>query len=155
MKKLNGNCSGFSLVEVLVAVTILAIGLLAVAQMQVVAISGNDSAQDRTVAIALAEEMVDRVRKNAGNTPGIYHNIDTSGSVSSIQAALADPAETDALNWKSRLEASGLSNPVGTVTVATDSPIDNTATVTVNVRWSWQGVARNFTITTVVETWGT
>jgi type IV pilus assembly protein PilV len=143
---------GFSLVEVLIAITLLAIGLLAVAGMQVTAISGNSFAQGGTAAIALAEEMVDRVRTNAGTTPETYNGIDTSSSVSALQAALSGSAEADALSWKNRLEATTLRNPVGTVAVSVNTPTNNVATITVTVSW---GANRNVTLTTILETWGT
>ena len=63
------NQKGFTLLEVLVAIVIVSIGLLAVAGMQTTAITANASAKDATVAIQLAEEMADRIRLNAGDTP--------------------------------------------------------------------------------------
>ena len=86
MKSLNNQ--GFTLLEVLVAIVIVSIGLLAVAGMQTTAISANASAKNGTIAIQLAEEMVDRIRVNAGDTPGIYNNIDTNNNC----AGLTDPA---------------------------------------------------------------
>lgn len=148
------NDKGFSLIEVLIAITLLAIGLLAVAGMQTTAISGNAFAQNGTVAVHLAEEMVDRIRTNAGTNPGLYGGINTSSSVSALEAALVDPAEADVLAWKSSLEASNLPNIVGSVTVS-NAPIDKTATVTVTVSWGLSGNPRSVTFTTILETWGT
>lgn len=154
MKKLCNN-RGFSLIEVLIAITVLAIGLLAVAGMQTTAISGNSFAQSGTVAVHLTEEMMDRIRTNAGTNPGLYDfdAVDTGDSISDLQSALEDPAESDVLDWKSSLEASGLPNIVGTVSVS-DGPIPNTATVTVTVSWGLNGT-RAVTFTTILETWGT
>ena len=150
MIRINNN-KGFSLVEVLIAIFILSIGLLGVAGMQVTAISANSFAQTGTVAIALAEEMVDRVRSHAGTSPEDYHGINTSNSVAAIQAAYDDPIEGDTLAWKSRLESS-LPNPVGTVSVSVDNPTANADTVTIVVSW---GRGRSLTVTTILETWGT
>lgn len=149
------NEKGFSLVEVLVAITLLAIGLLGVAGMQSTAISGNAIAQSGTVAIAMAEEMVDRIRTNAGNFPGSYDLINTSDSVADLQTALSGVAETDALAWKARLESSSLQRPSGRVTVSTNTPLPNTATVTVEVRWGPSGNNRSIVLSTILETWGT
>jgi len=153
MKKLRNN-QGFSLIEVLVAITLLAIGLLAVAGMQTTAISGNSFAQSGTVAVHLAEEMVDRIRTNAGTNPNLYNGVDTSLTVSALETALQEPAETDALGWKSDLEASGLPNVVGTVTES-NGPIPNTSTITVTVGWGRSGGTRSVTFTTILDTWGT
>jgi len=56
------NDRGFSLVEVLVAMTILAIGLLALAGLQVTAIRGNLHGGTISQATALAEEQVELIR---------------------------------------------------------------------------------------------
>lgn len=138
---------GFTLLEVLVAIVVLSIGLLAAAAMQTIAIMGNTSAMNRTYALGLAEEMVDRIRVNAGDTPSIYTGINTSGN-----CAGADPALGDCNQWKTRLSTSGLPNAYGTVSVTTDSPISKTATITVTVTWGI-GATGSATLTTIMETW--
>lgn len=61
--------TGLSMVEVLVAVVILAIGLLGIASTQLVALEQTNLAQKRTTATMLVSEMADRVRANDGNIP--------------------------------------------------------------------------------------
>lgn len=62
------NEKGFSLVELLVAITILAIGLLAVAGMQTTAINSNAWANRLSTATSLAQEvMEDILAKDAGD----------------------------------------------------------------------------------------
>jgi prepilin-type N-terminal cleavage/methylation domain-containing protein len=56
---------GFSLIEVLVAITILAVGLLALALMQTTAIKGNVLASQSTVATQLAQDQLERFRHTA------------------------------------------------------------------------------------------
>ncbi len=51
---------GFTLVEVLVALTIFAVGLLALAGMQITAIQTNATAHTLTVATGLAEEVLEQ-----------------------------------------------------------------------------------------------
>lgn len=58
----NGYETGSSLVELLVAVTVFAIGLLAVAGMQLTALRGNASAQQASVASGLAEGVLEEIR---------------------------------------------------------------------------------------------
>src|SRR3989338_9394595 len=143
------NNKGFTLIEVLVAIVIVSIGLLAVAGMQNTAIYGNASSRDATYAIQLAEEMVDRIRVNAGDTPGIYNNIDTNNNC----AGLTDPALGDCTQWRARLiDASlGLSGARGTITVTDDSPISKAATITVTITWG-SITTRSITFTTIMET---
>ena len=53
--------NGFSLLEVLIALVILAIGLLAVAQMQITAIKGNAFGSGMTSASSLAANTLERL----------------------------------------------------------------------------------------------
>jgi len=150
MKGTLKNQKGFTLIEVLVSLTILAVGLLAVASMQTTAMSGNKISKEATIASELAEEMAERIRTNGGTTPAIYNNLTTGGDCTS----LVEPAKGECLQWKERLtlNQSGLLNAVGTVGVSTETPIPNAATITVTVIWSG---GKTVTYTTIMETWGT
>jgi type IV pilus assembly protein PilV len=61
--------SGFSMIEVLVAVLILAIGLLGVAAIQTTALKNNNSALQRSQATMLAYFMMDAMRANRSKVP--------------------------------------------------------------------------------------
>ncbi|AJF06029.1 type IV pilus modification PilV family protein [Geoalkalibacter subterraneus] len=52
---ITGSPAGFTLLELLIAVTIFAVGLLTVAGMQVTAMQAGTTAQTQTVATALAQ----------------------------------------------------------------------------------------------------
>jgi len=58
---LQSNEKGFTLVELLVALTLMAIGILAVVQMQIVAIQSNSIAQKLTVATNIAQGVMDDI----------------------------------------------------------------------------------------------
>lgn len=53
------NSKGFSLIEVLIGLIILAIGLLAIAGMQITAIRGNDFSKNLTQATVLAQDRME------------------------------------------------------------------------------------------------
>lgn len=56
---------GFTLIEVLVTVVVLAIGLLGLAGLQATALSFNSTAYQRSQATNLAYDIIDRMRANA------------------------------------------------------------------------------------------
>ncbi len=56
---------GFSLIEVLVSLIILAVGLLGLALLQTTAIKGNEIANKSTVATELAQDSLERFRRVA------------------------------------------------------------------------------------------
>lgn len=74
MRGNKGKEDGFSLIEILVALTILAVGLLALALLQVTAIKGNAVAAKWTVATGFAQDRLERFR-HVG-----WDNIVSSGS---------------------------------------------------------------------------
>jgi len=55
------NENGFTLIETMIAMIILAIALLGIAQMQLSAMQGNRSSYDMTEASALASEMMEQM----------------------------------------------------------------------------------------------
>jgi type IV pilus modification protein PilV len=56
--------TGFTLIEVLIAVVIFGVGLLTVASLQIVARQANYDAVQRTTATHLAQGMLERMRAN-------------------------------------------------------------------------------------------
>lgn len=64
-----GNQKGFSLIELLIAVTLLAIGLMAVAGMQTTSIRSNDIANDNTEVASLAQQAMEDLLALSGTHP--------------------------------------------------------------------------------------
>jgi len=58
---------GLALIEVLIAVLILSIGLLGVASLQTTSIEMNGQSRQKSQALLLAQDLVERVRVNAAN----------------------------------------------------------------------------------------
>lgn len=139
---------GFTLIEVLIAVVLVGIGLLAVAGLQTTAMRGNSFARETTVATQLAEEMVERIRVNALTTPELYDGINTAGACGGVNPALGDCQQ-----WAAALAASGLPAVLGTVQVAVVDPtVPKASTIAVTLTWGIVPV-RTMTFTTIVETW--
>jgi type IV pilus assembly protein PilV len=129
------RCGGFTLMEVLVTVVILSIGLLGVAGLQFGSLRGNQSAFNRSIAVALAADGADRLR---ANTPGVkdpvtgalrdsYKLTTSAGSdvtCMSSGCSYDDVAKHDAYEWISSVVAQ---LPGGEGTICRDStPYDGT-----------------------------
>jgi len=62
MVGMKGREEGFTLVEVLVAVMVLSVAFLAMFQMQAMAIRGNETGNQVTIAATLAQDRMEQVR---------------------------------------------------------------------------------------------
>ena len=79
----NYQAHGFSMIELLVAMVVLAIGLLGMAGLQTAGLSNNQSAYFRSQASIAINDLIDRMRANTeGITSGYYQaSFDTDGTV--------------------------------------------------------------------------
>jgi type IV pilus assembly protein PilV len=66
MKRIK-DTRGFTLLEVMITLVILAIGLLGLAGLQIMAIKGNSFGQQMTVASTLAQNQLEALRESAGS----------------------------------------------------------------------------------------
>ncbi|WP_126456347.1 type IV pilus modification protein PilV [Sulfuriflexus mobilis] len=117
---------GFSLVEVLVAVFVLAIGLLGLAGLQAKSLQFNYSAYQRSQATMLAYDIIDRMRANLGEaqaTPSSYDIADNVAPSTSKNCQTNDPMVTctaaemasfDLNQWKCALSTTYDANTVCT-----------------------------------------
>ena len=129
------NEHGFTLIETMLAIAIMAIGLLALASLQVTAISGNSLSQKRTLAIALAEDKLENYRHTA------YASI---------------PAGTE---FESSPEGQVLYTR--RTVVENDTPVAGAKTITVTVTWqnaaqpiNWENKALSVSLATIIANYG-
>jgi prepilin-type N-terminal cleavage/methylation domain-containing protein len=92
---------GFSLLEVLVAISIFAIGILAVASMQLTSIQGNAFGNEMTAATFLAQAKLEELKSVSDVTTLAdgADNIDVTGAAGGIfnrAWTVVDPAPTSA-----------------------------------------------------------
>jgi len=69
MRETKRPVKGFSMIELLVAVLVLAIGVLGISSMQMLSLQSNRGALHRAEAVHLAYDMLDRIRANPLGTP--------------------------------------------------------------------------------------
>lgn len=98
--------SGFSLLEVLVAMLVLSIGLLGLAGLMASSMRNNQSAYHSTQATWLAYDILDRMRANStGALAGAYSAANTLGSPAdcSTEAPTGSIAAQDIGGWKNMI----------------------------------------------------
>lgn len=134
---------GFSLIEVLIAVLILAIGLLGLAGLQTFSLQSNMNAYQRSQATTLAYEIIDAMRTNrAVALTGGYDM-----GLGEIPAG-ASIADQDRIAWRQRVTAL---LPAGDTSIQTQG----NGICTVSIQWddskragASAGDVQTFTVTT-------
>jgi type IV pilus assembly protein PilV len=130
--------AGFTLIEILIAMVLLAIGLLGLAVLQATSLKNNHSAYNRSQATQLAYDMADRIRANpadanklatsayvATTTPAIQSSCNNS---TGCTAALM--AQNDRVQWNANIIAA--LGTLGKGTIAVDAA---TRIFTITVNW--------------------
>ena len=112
--------AGFTLIEVLVAMVVLAVGLLGMAGLQANSIRNNQSAYNRSQATQLAYDLADRMRDNISGV-ATY----TSGTAAAIGnckiitgCSPAEMAANDLFEWNSAISAALPNGGTGTITIS-------------------------------------
>jgi len=140
--------SGFTLLEVLVAVLVLAIGLLGLAGLMTSSIRNNQSSYQRTQATWLAYDIVDRMRVNRAAALASNYNTALGSPVTcAASPALSGAmAAQDLTDWKNQIACA---LPAGDGSVA----VQANRTVTVTVQWNdSRGTAGDAAQTFQIET---
>jgi prepilin-type N-terminal cleavage/methylation domain-containing protein len=151
---------GFSLIEVMVAMAVLSIGILAVAAMQIRAVKGNAWASEQAGALALAEDRLESLMLLPYNTPtGALHPLlaDTNGDGNAgldndddgNNDMFTDPSDGHTL-YPGPADHADPNNPMTTpdgrgqynVFWNTEQPGNNTTTIRVIVTWGQESPRR-------------
>lgn len=125
--RLGFDGSGFSLVEVLVALLILSVGLLGLAGLQARGLKDNQMSVLHSQAVLYATDIIDEMRVHRAKALAGEYNIgldDAAGANGATKIVLKDLQ-----NWKADLAR--LPNGKGSVQV-----VAATSVVTVEVQWS-------------------
>lgn len=120
---------GFTLLEVLVALTILSIGLLGIAGLLMTSLKNNQSAAYRSQAAWLAYDIVDRMRANRGIALPASGASPYTYTISTAAVAGSGVAHDDLTAWKTAVTGA-MTGGGGSVSV-----VPSTGVATVTVQW--------------------
>lgn len=116
MKRSEKTASGFTMIEILIALLVIAVGILGIAVMQIVSFQTNQSAYARSQAVYLARDIFDRIRSNPEGyqNTSIYDAVDSSdtdalpGNPACVDSAGGctpeEMAQQDVLEWSANFE---------------------------------------------------
>jgi len=122
--------SGFTLLEVLVAMLVMAIGLLGLAGLTTSSMRNNLSASHRTQATWMAYDIVDRMRANRTSAvTGAYATPMGAAANCSATVPTGTVPVQDIAAWKNQLACA---LPAGNGSIAVDA---NTKVATVLIQW--------------------
>lgn len=130
MKIIHSRQNGATLIEVLVAMIVLAIGLLGIAGLQTTSVQANQSSAYRSQATLLAADIVDRMRANRALALSGSYTTTSFPTSSSTNTVTGTRAEKDKAEWLNQL---ALALPDGTATINLDSTNN---LFTIAVRWN-------------------
>ena len=119
--------SGYSLLEILIAIAVTSVGLFGLAGMQATGLKNNHSAYHRSQATVLAYDIADRMRANRSSINNYLSSYMTLAQATSNGATVGckstsgcttiQMAQNDLVEWNSDL-TTALPGATGTITVA-------------------------------------
>jgi type IV pilus assembly protein PilV len=131
--------AGFTLIEVLIAMVVLAVGLLGLAGLQANSLRNNQSAYNRSQATQLAYDMADRIRANLADANNLANSAYVASTIAALQSTCnsspgctpALMAQNDRAIWNANIiDALG---SLGTGSVTVDAA---TRIFTITINWT-------------------
>ena len=153
--------TGFTLLEILVAIVVLSLGMLGLAGLQAASLRNNQVAYYRGIAAQQTYDMADRIRANlTGVNAGNYDNLTATtpadpacfnGDAGQTGCSAANMAVTDHSQWNAnnaRLLPAGVGTVVcviGPSPTCTSNVANSVRTYDITVQWTEQTAVGNVT----------
>jgi type IV pilus assembly protein PilV len=137
----NKQQSGFSMIEVLMTIVVMAVGFLALLSLQLSTFNNLSASNQNFLAVSLATDMGERVRANIGSAIA-YNNMNTSTFSKDCGSVACDLREMDIWQWKQVIMSDNqLPQGVGSITVLGGF-------ATINISWMPKGATelRNYAL---------
>jgi type IV pilus assembly protein PilV len=146
------KCAGFTLIEVLIAMLVLAVGLLGLAGLQATSLGNNQSAYNRSQATQLTYDLTDRMRANVAGKASYVAILPSSATaqadclIVSTTCNTDDMAKNDLYEWNLAVTTSLPSGAgtiartanVFTITITWDDDKDGNDTNNIRLQTSFQ-----------------
>ncbi|MBI4666577.1 MAG: type IV pilus modification protein PilV [Nitrospinae bacterium] len=155
----NTNTSGFTLIEVLVSIVILAVGILGATAMQSASLGGEYQARNLDSCVNLAFDALDRIQSNVE----IIEQYSSGGTMVVDPESPSPPSGSEASADYNQLTAAmqkyvAASQSMGMqmekaqmlITFQPDSPLAGVDTVTANVTWNRKGKTEQCQMTNII-----
>jgi type IV pilus assembly protein PilV len=141
--------NGFTMVETLVALVVLAIGMLGIAALYLNSLQAGRTAIYRTQAVNFAADLADRIRANrtaVANYGNVYTDdfLPVPACYTTAGCTAAELAASDLSRWKADI-AQQLPNGLGQVAVTLPVAAGEPASYVITVRWAEVGEANPVT----------
>jgi len=121
---------GFTLLEVMIAMVIFAVGMLGLAGIQALSLENSHSSYSRSQAVLLAYEMVDRMKANHPSSSVLYDITTGTTTVTGYlgnnmcitnDCTISDIAKYDMGQWKAAVTALLGANALASISISGDT----------------------------------
>ena len=145
-KRTQARQTGFSIVEVLVALVVLGAGMLGVASLYMTTLRASGSAISRMHAVNLASDLAERIRANPTARSDYEASTDENTAICSSSCQPAELALSDLASWRDEIERTLPGEPTGMVDfTASAAGAGEPNTYVITISWREAGLEEPLT----------